>query len=111
MKYIFYIKRHPGGRRFLAINLFGFIFTRTELTPRQLRHELIHSRQQREMLYLPFFLWYLVEWLCLWVRLGDRMQAYRQISFEREAYSHEADVNYLKNRRLFATFRTNRHNT
>ena len=105
MNHIYYIKRHPGGRRFTAINLFGLIFTVIPLTPRMLRHELIHSRQQREMLYLPFFLWYVVEWLVLWLRYGDRMKAYRNIRFEREAYSHEADETYLNRRRPYEWLR------
>lgn len=102
MRYIFNIKRHPAGRRFAAINLFGFIFTVEPLSERCVRHELIHSRQQREMLYLPFFLWYVVEWLLRWAWYGDRMKAYRNISFEREAYRNEGDEKYLENRKMYA---------
>lgn len=102
MRYIYHIRHLPLGRRFQAINLLGFIFTRQALSPRELRHELIHSRQQREMLYLPFFLWYVAEWLLRWALCRDRMRAYREISFEREAYQHEADEHYLEERRHYA---------
>ncbi len=102
MRYIINIKRHPFGGKFLAINLFGFIFTRHELLPRQLLHELIHSRQQMEMLYLPFFLWYVVEWVVRCCVYRDRMKAYYNISFEREAYLCEKDENYLKDRHMYA---------
>lgn len=104
MRRVHYIKRHPFGQNFLAINLFGHIFTTGRLSPRQLRHELIHSRQQLEMLYLPFFLWYVVEWLVLCLRYRDRMKAYRNISFEREAYRNEGDEQYLENRKMYAWF-------
>lgn len=90
----------------MAINLFGFIFTVQPLQAHQLRHEYIHSRQQREMLYLPFFLWYGVEWAVLMLRYRDRMQAYRNIRFEREAYEHEREEDYLQRRKCFAWART-----
>ncbi len=102
MNRVFYIRRHPFGSRFLAINLFGLIFTREPLRPSELRHELIHSRQQLEMLYLPFFLWYVVEWCVLCVKYRDSMEAYRNIRFEREAYEHQHDPNYLKQRKFLA---------
>lgn len=102
MKHVFTIRRHPAGRRFLAINLFGFILTRRPLSSSELRHEYIHSHQQREMLYLPFFLWYVVEWLLLCLRYRDSMQAYRHISFEREAYEHQDEEDYLSHRKWMA---------
>ena len=51
------IKRHPFGGDFTAINLFGVIFTLKDLSPSELNHELIHTAQQRELLYVPFFIW------------------------------------------------------
>jgi hypothetical protein len=39
----------------------------------------------KEMLYIPFYLWYGVEWL---VKLFCKGNAYRNISFEREAYDN-----------------------
>ena len=56
MNKIIYIKKHPFGKNYLAINLFGLIFTLRDLNPIELNHELIHSVQQRELLYLPFFI-------------------------------------------------------
>lgn len=54
------------------------------------------------MLYLPFFLWYVVEWMLRWAWCGDRMKAYRDISFEREAYRNEGRENYLEDRKMYA---------
>jgi len=44
-------------------------------------------------------LWYVVEWI---IRLFLKGNAYRNISFEREAYSNEKDLSYLDNRKIFA---------
>ncbi len=61
-------------------------------------HEKIHIRQQWEMLVILFFVWYGLEFLYRWVKLRDRRMAYRNISFEREAYTNEKDLDYLRSR-------------
>ena len=48
-----------------------------------------HTAQMKEMLYIFFYLWYVVEWI---IRLFMKGNAYRNISFEREAYSNEDDI-------------------
>ena len=86
---------------FRAINLFGILFVRgsARIDDKTLRHESIHTAQMKEMLYIFFYLWYVVEWI---IRLFMKGNAYRNISFEREAYSNEKDLSYLDNRKLFA---------
>lgn len=64
-----------------------------------MNHEKIHLRQQLELLVLPFLLWYLLEFLFQLVRYGDRYKAYKNICFEREAYSHEMNEHYLEERK------------
>lgn len=88
-------------RGFAAINLLGVLFVRpgVYLSSELMNHERIHSAQMREMLWMPFYVWYLVEWLC---RLPRRGSAYRNISFEREAYAHQRDPQYLQRRRHYA---------
>ena len=54
---------------------------------------------------MPFFLWYAVEWLLLILRHRDRMEAYRRIRFEQEAYCHQDDLTYLRHRRPYAYLR------
>ena len=98
MKRVFKIRRHPFGGNFLAINLFGFIFALRDLSPRELNHERIHTAQQRELLYLPFFLWYVTEWIVLCLKYRDMLKAYYHIRFEQEAYRHEGDPTYLNHR-------------
>ncbi|MDE7154512.1 MAG: hypothetical protein K2O00_08770 [Muribaculaceae bacterium] len=92
----------PFGN-YSAINLFGVIFVREgiRVTPRLINHESIHTAQMRELLYLPFYFIYILEWI---VRLAITMnlhRAYRTISFEREAYDHDAEPDYISCRRHF----------
>ena len=68
-------------------------------TQRIIRHESIHIKQQLELLVLPFYVWYFVEWF---IRLFGKGSAYRNISFEREAKANENDNQYLKTRKLFS---------
>ena len=95
------IKKHPFGGNYLAINLFGFIFTLRDLDKVELNHELIHSAQQKELLYLPFFIWYGIEWFILYLKYKNWTKAYYHIRFEREAYHHEHHLDYLKRRKHF----------
>ena len=50
---------------FKAINLFGILFVRGNavISEKTLRHEHIHTMQMREMLYVPFYLWYGIEYV------------------------------------------------
>ncbi len=68
-----------------------------------INHEKIHIRQQLELLILPFYLWYFTEYLFRLIQYKDRKEAYFNISFEREAYKNEKDLNYLKSK-PFCTF-------
>lgn len=61
-------------------------------------HEKIHIRQQLELLILPFFVWYAVDFLIKWMYYRDWNAAYRNIVFEREAYANEKSPDYLKSR-------------
>ena len=88
-------------RGFSAINILGILFVRpnTRVTPRLLNHERIHTAQMLEMFIVGFYIWYFIEWL---FRLPMHGRAYLNISFEREAYAHMYDPNYLLYRRRFA---------
>lgn len=89
------------ARGFAALTVWPFIFVRTDamITRQLLTHEHIHGRQQLEMLWLPFFVWYGVEWL---MRLCiDRCTAYRMISFEQEAYRNDWNPDYIAERKPY----------
>ena len=65
-----------------------------------INHELIHLRQQIELLIIPFFILYLLHYLLNLLRYRNHDQAYRNIVFEREAYSNDSNLMYLKTRRF-----------
>ena len=93
----------PKG--FIAINICGFIIVKkgnkSRLKERTKRHELIHTRQIFELLIIPFYIWYGVEWLIKRPKYG-RTGTYYNVSFEREAFANDNDLQYLKKRRLFS---------
>ena len=87
---------------FAAINLFGILFVRNGVvvSERLLNHERIHTAQMREMVYVFFYIWYVIEWSVKLFKYGK--MSYYHISFEREAYENEFDFKYLSGRRCFA---------
>ncbi len=89
---------------FKAINLFGVIFVRkgARMTSTDFNHEAIHTAQMKELGYVFFYVLYVIEWL---YRLCKSGNAYRNISFEREAYENEDDVYYLYLRKHYAQWR------
>ena len=73
------------------------------MAPEELNHELIHTRQQWETAFLGFYLWYGVEYVVRLLQYRfDGMEAYYNISFEREAYANMGNADYPRKRRLFA---------
>lgn len=96
----------PFGN-YSAINLFGILFVRerVRITPQLLNHERIHSAQMRELLFIPFYIIYLFEWLLRLFQTGNLRKAYFSISFEREAYKNDGNLAYLSERKPFAEWR------
>lgn len=84
----------------IAMAIFPFILAREKLSDVTINHERIHLRQQLEMLVIPFYLWYGVECLIRFIQYRNWDEAYRNISFEREAYENENDLNYLEKRKF-----------
>ena len=83
---------------FKCINLFGILFCRKQLDKIDINHEAIHTKQMQEMLYIPFYIWYIIEYL-IKLFIGN---AYRNLSFEREAYNNQYNLNYLNNRKNYS---------
>lgn len=106
---------------FSAMNVLGvWLFVRKVMRDGQwsnpllskelLQHEEIHSAQYKEMGYVGFLVWYIIEWVvrvaCEFALLAVRAKrhadfgnilhvAYRNISLEQEAYAFEIWPNYL----------------
>jgi hypothetical protein len=99
-----------GG--FKAINIFGVLFCKkkAKLSKTLINHESIHTAQMKELLYLPFYIIYVVEWLIRFICIRDAHSAYRKISFEEEANTNEKNLDYLKERKHFAMWRSGSNN-
>jgi len=61
-----------------------------------INHEKIHLRQQLELLILPFYIFYLINYLFNLIKYKKHDLAYRKIIFEQEAYANEKNLDYLK---------------
>lgn len=87
-----------------CVNLFGTFWTRDTswIDEYVVNHERIHTAQQRELLFIPFYIIYLLEWCIRMIRYKDWKKAYLNISFEREAYTHGRDLTYLSRRKHYS---------
>ncbi|SHM50923.1 hypothetical protein SAMN05444267_105137 [Chryseobacterium polytrichastri] len=54
------------------------------------------------MLIIFFYIFYVIEYYYWFFKLKDSYQAYMRISFEREAYANESNLNYLKKRKFWS---------
>lgn len=68
-----------------------------------INHECIHIAQQKELLIIPFFILYFVEWFIKLFKYGAN--AYYNISFEREAFSNQNNLEYFNSRKMFSSFK------
>lgn len=96
----------PKG--FSGITVFPFVFVRDKFWADRnsfIQHEKIHLRQQLELLIVFFFIWYILEFFVRLIQFRNRTKAYRNISFEREAYANEHNEAYLNTRCFFSFFR------
>ena len=89
-----------------GITLFPFIFISSKLSehrkPVLINHEKIHIRQQIELLVIPFYLFYLLNYLLNLIKFGEHNKAYKNILFEKEAFIKESDLDYLSKRKYFS---------
>jgi hypothetical protein len=89
-----------------GISLWPFVFVKEKQPTKALiNHEMIHIRQQGELLVVFFYVFYLAEWLFHFTKTLDFWKAYHCISFEKEAYSNEHNLDYLKDRKWFSSFK------
>lgn len=93
-------------RNYEAVTIypFGVYVQPGKDTEETIRHEGIHWKQQKEMLCIPFYIWYNVEFLIKVFKYGWE-EAYWNISFEREAYQNDTSKTYLQTRKPFTWFR------
>jgi len=88
-----------------GVLVFPFIFVKNERFRNNaylVNHERIHFRQAIELLVVGFYLLYLLEFLFWFIRCRQVGKAYRNISFEREAYDNDHDLQYLLYRKSWS---------
>lgn len=87
--------------RVQGLAIYPFIFFQNKSLykdKRMLNHEMIHIRQQLELLILPFYIIYISNFLINYFIYKNIYSAYRNIIFEKVAYENDSNLNYLKNR-------------
>lgn len=92
-------------KKYSGLTIFPFIFLKNKESINNilfLNHEKIHLKQQIELLWIFFFVWYFIEYGIRILQYKNHDLAYKMISFEKEAYKNEQDLNYLKSRKTFA---------
>ncbi|WP_299526322.1 hypothetical protein [Winogradskyella sp.] len=95
------ISKYIVPKGYLGVTIFPFMFLKHESLKWNtvlVNHEKIHLKQQLELFIIPFFVIYGLEFLFRLLQCRKWRSAYRNISFEREAYGNEKDLAYLKSR-------------
>jgi len=88
-----------------AITIFPFVFLNHNALKDDeilMNHERIHLAQAIELLIVPFYVWYLIEFSFRFLKHRHFREAYLNISFEREAYQNERNRKYLKRRKIWS---------
>jgi len=84
-----------------AISFGLWVWCRGIMSDTTKRHETIHFQQQLELLFVGQWILYGVFWLVGLIRYRDAKKAYYENPFEREAYRHDSDPEYLHERSRF----------
>lgn len=99
------IIRHFFYRNYVGLSLWPFIILKNVHLKQDsvlINHERIHLKQQQELFIIPFYFLYISEWLLRSLLYLDSYRAYQNISFEREAYQNEKELDYLTKRKPFS---------
>ena len=97
--------KHLFYRNYVGLSVWPFIILKDDALKDDtvlINHEKIHLKQQLELLVLPFYLWYVTEWLVRSLLLLSFYRGYQNISFEREAYFNEHNLDYPEQRSVFS---------
>jgi len=100
-----FISKYLVPKGYIGISIYPFVFLKSECLKEDmilLNHERIHLKQQLELLVVLFYLVYVLEFLVRLVQFKQWRKAYRNVSFEREAYANEKRLDYLKTRPIWA---------
>lgn len=95
------VSKYLIPNEFRAMTVFPFVLLKNDFDRENkilINHERIHYRQQKELLILPFYIWYFFDFMIKLSRYKDKNMAYMNVVFEKEAYDNENELNYLKSR-------------
>jgi hypothetical protein len=99
------ISKYIIPKNYTGLAVYPFIFLKNKSLSDNwvlINHERIHLKQQKELLWIFFFIWYILEFSVHLIRHRDWNKAYHNISFEKEAYENEGNPNYLNDRKLWS---------
>ncbi len=99
---------HILAKSFVALTIYPFILVKETSCKDNfvlINHEKIHLKQQIELLWIIFFIWFGVEYIIRLIKYKNSYLAYKNISFEREAYANEHNLDYLKTRKFYSFFK------
>ena len=99
------ISKYLVPKGYTGLTIYPFVFLkhrRLKADMTLINHERIHLRQQLELLVIPFYIMYVTEFLIRLLQYRGWKRAYRNISFERECYLNETNLDYLKTRKFWA---------
>ena len=98
------IFKHFFYKNYVGLSLWPFIILKNDALKNDvvlINHETIHLKQQQELLIIFFYFFYVMEWLIRSLIYWNSYKAYRNISFEKEAYANEKNLDYPKTRKAF----------
>ncbi len=89
-----------------AITLLHWIVVRNDqrarFTSTDYNHECIHYEQEKELWFIGFYLLYIIDFVLAMLYFWNWRKAYRNVTFEREAYDRQHDMQYIQHRKRFA---------
>lgn len=83
----------------ICLGPFGIYIDDDTFSSTTINHEMIHWQQQKEMLIVFFYLWYIIEWIIR--KIFSKKDAYYCLSFEVEANVFEQYPDYISKRKHF----------
>lgn len=88
-----------------AMAIYPFILVNDKMLKQDavlVNHEKIHLRQQIELLIIFFYLLYALEYVKNFLKYKNHRLAYLNISFEKEAFTYEKQLDYLQHKKWFS---------
>ncbi|MEP3836457.1 MAG: hypothetical protein ABJM36_02365 [Algibacter sp.] len=107
-----FISKYLVPKGYTGMTVYPFVFLKSADLKTNLvliNHEKIHLKQQVELLIIPFYVFYILEFLIRLLQYRNWQKAYRNISFEREAYCNQFNLEYISGRSIWSFLKYLRH--